>query len=87
MLAAIATTHAAPTDARATAVILLKNMVRVRWKSRGRGVVVAEGEKAALRELLSGGVAMEEPEARVASQVINAVVRMIFCSACLRQES
>lgn len=28
VLAAIATTHAAPTDARATAVILLKNMVR-----------------------------------------------------------
>lgn len=71
MLAAIAATHAAPADARAAAVILLKNMVRVRWKSRGgRGVVVANEEKAALRELLAGGVAMEEPEARVASQVL-----------------
>eukprot|EP00752_Nemacystus_decipiens_P012244 g10853.t1 len=70
VLAAIATTHAAPTDARATAVILLKNMVRVRWKSRGgRGTVVNDAEKAALRELLSGGAGMEEPEARVASQL------------------
>lgn len=69
VLAAIATTHAAPKDARAAAVILLKNMVRVRWKSRGRGVVVGDGEKAALRELLAGGVAMEEPEEMVASQV------------------
>ncbi|CAN0397350.1 unnamed protein product, partial [Hapterophycus canaliculatus] len=42
VLAAIATTHAAPKDARAAAVILLKNMVRVRWKSRGRGVVVGD---------------------------------------------
>lgn len=71
MLAAIATAHAAPADARAAAVILLKNMVRVRWKPRGgRGAVVADGEKAALRELLAGGVAMEEPEAKVASQVL-----------------
>lgn len=70
VLAAIATAHAAPADARAAAVILLKNMVRVRWKARGgRGAVVADGEKAALRELLAGGVAMEEPEAKVASQV------------------
>ncbi|CAM9704986.1 unnamed protein product [Pylaiella littoralis] len=70
VLAAIATTHAAPADARAAAVILLKNMVRVRWKSRGgRGAVVADEEKAALRELLVGGVAMEEPEAMVANQL------------------
>lgn len=32
--------------------------------------MVDDAEKAALRELLSGGVGMEEPEARVASQVI-----------------
>ena len=45
-------------------------MGRVRWKSRGgRGAVVSDAEKAALRDLLSGGAAMEEPEARVASQV------------------
>lgn len=47
-------------------------MGRVRWKSRGgRGAVVNDAEKASLRELLSGGVAMEEPEARVASQVLH----------------
>ncbi|CAM9530691.1 unnamed protein product [Ectocarpus sp. 12 AP-2014] len=69
VLAAIATTHAAPTDARATAVILLKNMVRVRWRSRGgRGAVVGDGEKAALREVLAGA-GMDEPEERVVSQL------------------
>lgn len=68
VLAAIAGTHAAAPDARAGAVILLKNMVRARWRSRGgRAVVVGEGEKAALRGFLLG--AMEEPEARVAAQV------------------
>ena len=70
ILATIAATHAASTDARAAAVILLKNMVRVRWKSRGaRNVIVGDGEKAALRGALLGAAMMEEPQARVASQV------------------
>lgn len=70
ILATIAATHAASTDARAAAVILLKNMVRVRWKSRGaRNVVVGDGEKAALRGALLGAAMMEEPQARVVSQV------------------
>lgn len=74
VLATIAGTHAADADARAGAVILLKNMVRARWKSRGgRGVVVGDGEKAALRGFLLRS--MEEPEARVASQVHNRSLR------------
>ncbi|CAN0019505.1 unnamed protein product [Discosporangium mesarthrocarpum] len=65
VLAMIAGTHAADPDARAGAVILLKNVVRVRWKSRGgRGRLVGEGEKAALRGFLLR--AMEEPNAKVA---------------------
>lgn len=68
VLASIAGTRAAATDARAAAVILLKNMVRVRWKSRGgRGFVVGEGEKANLRGFLLR--VMDEPEEKVASQV------------------
>lgn len=80
MLAAIAGTQAAAADTRAGAVIILKNMVRVRWKSRGgRGVVVGEEEKAALRGFLLGALAMEEPEAKVASQVMLIHV-LIYCS-------
>lgn len=66
--------HEASPDARAAAVILLKNMVRVRWKTRGgRGSVVGEGEKASLRAFLLGQAAMEEPHDAVAAQVSLAI--------------
>lgn len=70
VLAAIAGAHAANPDARAGAVILLKNIVRVRWRSRGgRGYVVRDEEKAALRGFLLAAGSMEEPSDKVASQV------------------
>ena len=68
VLALIAGTRGADADARVAAVILLKNMVRIRWRSRGGGgFVVGEGEKAVLKGFLLE--AMDEPEEKVASQV------------------